>query len=74
MSSHKPLTLQLIDKIKSELSEEEFTNYKKIFSGFMKGEITFSTYQERMLEILKTELLPFHTKFTTLFRKKVIQK
>ena len=74
MNGKKPLTAQLLEKIQNELSEEDFKKYQKIFTGFIRGSITFSAYQEKIVELLKIELLPFHNKFTTLFRKRVIQK
>jgi hypothetical protein len=69
MSEKKTITLRLLDKIESDLTPESFKNYKTIFTAFIKGEISFAQYHDKMHEILGLKLLPFHQRFVSLFRK-----
>jgi hypothetical protein len=63
------ITQRLLDKIEADLGAENYKTYRVVFTNFIKGEISYATYQEKMLEILGLKLLPFHQRFVHLFRK-----
>lgn len=69
MSSKQSITQKLLEKIESELSPEDYKVYCTIFTSFIKGEISYASYQEKIIEILGLKLLPFHQRFVNLFRK-----
>lgn len=72
MDSNQGVTLKLLEKIESELGPENYNIYRTIFTSFVKGELDFPTYQQKIIEILGVKLLPFHQKFLHLFRKRVV--
>lgn len=73
MSSKHKLTQRLLDKIESELSPDDYKIYRTVFTSFIKEEISYADYQEKMIQILGIRLLPFHQRFVSLFRKRVIE-
>lgn len=73
MSSKHGLTQRLLEKIENELSPEDYKIYRSVFVSFIKGEISYSLYQEKLSEILGVRLLPFHQRFINLFRKRIIE-
>lgn len=73
MSVRQTLTQKLLDKIEADLGQENYKIYRNIFTCFIKGEISYATYQEKMVEILGIKLLPFHQRFVSLFRKRVVE-
>jgi murein L,D-transpeptidase YafK len=73
MNSKQTLTQRLLDKIEADLGQDNFKIYRSIFTSFIKSEISYATYQEKMVEILGMKLLPFHQRFVSLFRKRVVE-
>lgn len=69
MSSKQGITHQLLAKIESELKPDDYKVYRSVFVSFIKGEVEFPDYQEKMVQILGLKLLPFHQRFVNLFRK-----
>lgn len=69
MSAKHSLTQKLLEKIEADLGSEDYKIYRTVFTGFIKGEINYATYQEKMVEVLGMKLLPFHQRFVNLFRK-----
>lgn len=63
----------MLEKIEADLGPDSFNIYKAAFTSFVKGEIDFATYQQKMVEILGLNLLPFHQRFVKLFRKRVVE-
>lgn len=73
MSMKQGITQKLLEKIETDLGPEDYKNYQTVFTSFIKGDVSYATYQEKMLEILGMKLLPFHQRFVNLFRKRVTE-
>jgi hypothetical protein len=73
MTSKHWITQRLLEKIESELKPDDYKIYRSVYTSFIKGEIGYPDYQEKMVQILGVRLLPFHQRFVNLFRKRVIE-
>ena len=73
MNSRNSITQKLQEKIETDLGQEDYNTYRAVFMSFIRGEIDYSTYQQKIIEVLGIRLLPFHQRFVNLLRKRVIE-